>query len=362
MDAPPPEPVPVPKPRPPVRIAPRKPVTRAVGRVAPRDMSDPAVAAIFEASVMTEIDKIQNKKKSWIEFIIVLLISVGLYSFSEMNQAPGGMSSGGRAWKSLYLIIPILLLHESGHYAAMKLFGYKNMQMFFIPFFGAAVSGHRYGLPGWKQVVVSLMGPLPGIAIGFVLGIVALQLKHPMLREAAKLLLLLNTLNLLPILPADGGRVVQALFFCRHPILDIGFRVMTSLITIGMGVFLDTIPLMVIGGMSVLMLPMAWRLGKLAAALKDDADHEQIAASDALHKPLLELIVKTLIQDKKIAAAGAPQVATQALSVYEQVSSLPPDWGATIGLSALYAGAFVAGSIMAVALIVSQVSKGRFGF
>lgn len=38
-------------------------------------------------------------------------------------------------------VIGVLLFHELGHYVAMRLFGYRDVRMFFVPFFGAAVSG-----------------------------------------------------------------------------------------------------------------------------------------------------------------------------------------------------------------------------
>ena len=70
-------------------------------------------------------------------------------------------------------LIPILLFHEFGHYVAMRVFGYQDLRMFFIPLFGAAVSGRHYNVPGWKKAIVSLAGPVPGIGLGVALGAVS---------------------------------------------------------------------------------------------------------------------------------------------------------------------------------------------
>jgi hypothetical protein len=46
----------------------------------------------------------------------------------------------------------VVLIHELGHFLAMKYFGYKDLGMFFIPLLGAYVSGtkkkfHKENLP-----------------------------------------------------------------------------------------------------------------------------------------------------------------------------------------------------------------------
>ena len=38
----------------------------------------------------------------------------------------------------------------------MRAFKYRNVQMFFIPFFGAAVTGRNFSVAGYKKAIVSL--------------------------------------------------------------------------------------------------------------------------------------------------------------------------------------------------------------
>lgn len=65
--------------------------------------------------------------------------------------------SGGRSLKDLALLIPVLFFHELGHWAGMRLFGFRDVKMFFIPFFGAAVSGRGQGVASWKEALGVLL-------------------------------------------------------------------------------------------------------------------------------------------------------------------------------------------------------------
>jgi len=60
----------------------------------------------------------------------------------------------------LLILLLVIVFHELGHYIGMWIFGYRDLRMFFIPFFGAAVSGVKYGVPVWQQATVLLLGPL----------------------------------------------------------------------------------------------------------------------------------------------------------------------------------------------------------
>ncbi len=130
----------------------------------------------------------------------MLLVSIVLFA---------ALGAAAWDWKFVWLLIPILLFHELGHYVAMKVFGYRNLRMFFIPLFGAAVSGQHFNAPGWKQIVVATWGRCRA-SCSATLGVAGVLAERPLLIEAAVLTLIINGLNLLPVLPLDGGRDAHA--------------------------------------------------------------------------------------------------------------------------------------------------------
>lgn len=137
--------------------------------------------------------------------------------------------AGAWAWspKFVLLLFPILLLHELGHFAAMKLFGYQDVRLFFVPFLGAAVAGRSESGSIAQRITVCLAGPLPGIAIAIVLWISGLTTNNETVSAAVVMLLVINGFNLLPILPLDGGWLIQTLLLARRPWLELTFRCVT---------------------------------------------------------------------------------------------------------------------------------------
>ena len=146
-----------------------------------------------------------------------LLVSLGLFALSFI---------GSLGPRELALVIPVLLLHEAGHWLGMHLFGYRNVRLFFIPFFGAAVSGTKHAAPAWQQAIVLLLGPLPGIALGLVLYLALAPAPEHGLTSLALCLIGLNGINLAPLIPLDGGRLLDVLLFSRRPWLAVAFRLL----------------------------------------------------------------------------------------------------------------------------------------
>src|ERR1041385_2944504 len=212
--------------------------------------------------VIAEIDRLQDKKPSWSNAIWVLLLS--FIAFVAIGAANWD-------WKFTLWIIPILLIHEGGHWVAMRLFNYRNVRMFFLPFFGAAVTGQNWNVAGWKKAFVSLAGPLPGIAIGVVLAIAALILQKQWLNYVAVLMLFVNGFNLLPVLPLDGGRVLQDTLFCRNRWLDGAFRIVAVLGLLALSHFLGGKAMLFLAIAMAVALPVAFKLGKVADQMRSVA-------------------------------------------------------------------------------------------
>jgi Zn-dependent protease len=127
------------------------------------------------------------------------------------------------------VLIAVLLVHEGGHALAMKAFGYRNMQILFIPLFGAVVSGKEGDVLPWQRLVVLLAGPLPGIVVGSLVLIFAAPQHGTLLWDATLLTLFVNYFNLLPIMPLDGGQIMQLALFERFPRAQVAFSALSGL-------------------------------------------------------------------------------------------------------------------------------------
>ncbi len=118
---------------------------------------------------------------------------------------------GGLVWDWAFTLMVglVIAVHELGHYLTMRAFGYRDLQMVLIPLMGGVTTGaERNGHP-LKRVLVSLMGPLPGIFIGIALLFATGGTSDSPLFELGLIFLLINALNLLPVLPLDGGWIVR---------------------------------------------------------------------------------------------------------------------------------------------------------
>src|SRR6516162_6955903 len=130
------------------------------------------------------------QQRTWIQMLL-LVVSLAIFAATGFfNDKPGRLA----------LLVGVIFFHELGHYIGMRLFNYQDVKMFFIPFFGAAVAGRSRSVHGYGEAIVILLGPLPGIILGGILGIVGTINGSELLRSAAVLLLFINGFNLLPFM------------------------------------------------------------------------------------------------------------------------------------------------------------------
>ncbi len=303
-------------------------------------------SGLGHAEILAEMQKLQEQKSGWAAAGWVLVISLVLFL---------ALGAARWNWQFTLLIIPVLLFHECGHWAAMRLFHYRNLRMFFIPLFGAAVTGRNWNVPGWKKAIVSLAGPLPGIALGIFLGVAGLVSKKTLLNEAAFMLLFINGFNLLPVLPLDGGHVMHTILFCRNRWLDVVFRVLAigGLLLLGMaGLGKVFLYLAIFMGIA---LPLAFKLARVTDTLRQANLPPPMPGQDQIPVPTAQAIIKEL-------KAAFPQnvsnkaIAQHALNVFETLNARPPGTLATIGLMAVHGGAFLLVLVFSMVLVI-----GRYG-
>ncbi len=120
-------------------------------------------------------------------------------------------------WQLAWIVLGAILLHELGHVAAMEAFGYRDRRILFIPFLGGGAMGEREKASPEQRTLVHLLGPAPGILLGLMALYAFLHDGGMWWLATATTLLLVNYVNLLPISPLDGGRIVETLLLGRFP-------------------------------------------------------------------------------------------------------------------------------------------------
>lgn len=138
----------------------------------------------------------------------------------------GGLSWG---WQSVVFIAVAIAFHEIGHVLAMRIFGYKNVRMLFVPLFGGLATGQPRELDATRNALVAIAGPVFGLFTVVTAGALALFLGRPnWLVEFAWVSLFLNAFNLLPLVPLDGGQYTNDALFSRYPAIELIFRLLAA--------------------------------------------------------------------------------------------------------------------------------------
>lgn len=301
--------------------------------------SDERPAAFIPSSnseadaIRYEILRLRQKRPGWLGAIVLLVVSIGLF-----------VGLGGLVWDwtFVWIAIPVLLVHELGHFVAMKVFGYENVRMFFIPLFGAAVSGRNFNAPGWKRAVVSLMGPVPSIVLAILLGFVGLYFQIPALMPVVFLALVLNGVNLLPVLPLDGGWVVQTVLFSRSAIMEVAFRFMAACILLGFAWLARGGVIFILLGMGMLgSIPVSFKRQRIVKRLR--RERIDLAADDnEVISEQLSARIAAEVRQEFPRQTNTRQLALLGLQVFDSLNARPPGWLASIGLLLLHLISFLA--------------------
>lgn len=324
---------------------------------ADRNLADALNVTYARASafpeVVAEVERLQHRTSSRLGAAAVLVISLLLFLLLGTG-GKSGWTAGPKARELLLILVPVLFFHELGHYVAMRVFHYRNVRMFFIPMFGAAVSGTNYTAPGWKKVIVSLMGPLPGIFLGAILGAVGIVLHNPLIIRIALVSLILNGANLIPVIPLDGGRVVQTLLFSRHYVADVIFRACAGGVLIWAGMKLPEYVLLYVGIVMLVGIPLIVRRGQIVAQLRREGVKPPPSTDQRIPPEIADAIIvklKAAVQKVKL---NNRSLAQSTLAIYEALCNRPPGWLATIGFGALHVSAIVLAAVIAIALFAEQ--------
>lgn len=138
----------------------------------------------------------------------------------------------GGDYSFIFMLVAVLVIHELGHFALMKIFNYTNVRMLFVPLMGAFVHGKKKIYSQKERALVLLAGPLPGILVGLGCLYFGADTELSWLLEIGVLFLVLNVLNLIPLDPLDGGQLLKNMFFGKFELLQLIFALLSSLTVI----------------------------------------------------------------------------------------------------------------------------------
>lgn len=148
---------------------------------------------------------------SW--FLIVLLIAVVIEPrVEEVRPGLGPLAYVAGAGFAILLYLSVLL-HEISHAVAARTFQ-MPVASINLHFLGGATEIEGEATTPWREFVVAVVGPLTSLAIGGVAYLFIDTLGEGLVRFSVASLaganLVVGVLNLVPGLPLDGGRVLQA--------------------------------------------------------------------------------------------------------------------------------------------------------
>jgi Zn-dependent protease len=158
-------------------------------------------------------------------------------------------------WTFAVGFVILLFVHEMGHVIQLRREGVKASAPMFIPFLGAVVMMKSMPEDAVAEARVGLAGPILGTAGAAVCLAIAEATGSDLLRALAYVGFLLNLINLVPIVPFDGGRAMAAM---APAMWFVGIGAMVALLLLTGNPFL--LIFIVLGGMET------WRRWKLRSS------------------------------------------------------------------------------------------------
>jgi Zn-dependent protease len=269
---------------------------------------------------MEELRKSADSGIGWklMVFFISLVIGIAIFGTAISFSA------------ALFIIVA-LVVHELGHYIAMAIFGYSDRQILILPF-GAATFGEKTDAGALQKTIVYLSGPALGLIAGTVCLIAGARTGVKPLVFCGAFFLILNYINLLPIVPLDGGKLFELALFSRAPVLKSVFAIVSLSLGIIAAILLKDpililfVIFMIIGMRTQILINAAH--SKIKKQIK--AKHVQLDKQSLLPEIFRLLKQKSFV---KLSFARKGAVVKNLLSALTQK---PPGLGQTIVSLLLY--------------------------
>ncbi len=111
-------------------------------------------------------------------------------------------------WPFAVVFVLLILVHELGHAAFMRIFGVPASMPYFIPGFGALITMKGRPASALQESYIALAGPLMGTVAALACYTYGEATMNKFWIAAAFTGFFLNLFNMIPVLPLDGGRII----------------------------------------------------------------------------------------------------------------------------------------------------------
>lgn len=143
-------------------------------------------------------------------------------------------------WETGVGLIAFLIMHEYGHVWGMRKSGVATKGMYFIPFMGAVAIMDKLVHSARNEAFISIMGPVFGFLLFVLPGYLVWQYTgSEAVAALTSLCCFVNLINLLPIMPLDGGRMLKSIGYSENVVgsllLIVGISAVTTVVALYVG-------------------------------------------------------------------------------------------------------------------------------
>ena len=292
----------------------------------------------IKAEVLTALEKMQSERATLQSQITTLGLS--LLAFIVIGWVLIKLSDEVKFF-NFFLVILMLFIHEAGHYLGMRQFGYRNLKMFFIPFFGAAVNGYAC-VPVTKESIVYLLGPIPGIILGCGFGIIYLLTHESVWLDAARIFVTINTINLLPLYPLDGGQFVFGILSRKTYKIQWFLQIIFIILTV---IIIWQFSASLVGGLLGFVLIRSWHLhkyNKIASILLEKGIINSQMSDETIPPEIAPEIISIVQQETSF--TKPKEIAESTWAVWTRAKAKRPTTQELVYLLMIYLGALALGT------------------
>lgn len=186
----------------------------------------PELPVIPEPPTAEELDK--ERKRSWLKKLgaplvplavlagkakILLLALTKIKAVTMLGTMFISIAAYALAfgWPFAVGFVLLLFVHEMGHVIQLRREGVEASAPIFIPFLGAVIAAKSMGEDAAAEARVGLAGPILGTVGTLIPLAIWLATGSDLWRALAYIGFFINLINLLPVLPLDGGRAMAVL-------------------------------------------------------------------------------------------------------------------------------------------------------